>query len=168
LLATIKALQEKADAESLTAAKKLQEELVAAKLKADEELKAASAALKLAEEQRIAAALAESKKITTVYSTSAAFKLNTTYTNRLNTSAKKIAARSTVTCIGYAKSSKTLTYAKAKVVATKHAKALCSSMKKINPTLITKSVVYPASKAPKTTVNKKWIPVSYRVAVGID
>jgi hypothetical protein len=54
------------------------------------------------------------------------------------------------------------------VVATKQAKALCSSMKKINPTLITKSAVYPASKAPKATVNKKWIPVSYRVAVGID
>jgi hypothetical protein len=160
-------LQEKADAEALAAAKRVQEELAAAQLKADEEL-AASAALKLAEEQRIAAALAESKKITTVYSTSAAFKLNTTYTNRLNTSAKKIAASSTVTCIGYARSSKTLTYAKAKAVATKQAKALCSSMKKINPTLITKSVVYPASKAPKTTVNKKWIPVSYRVAVGID
>jgi uncharacterized repeat protein (TIGR02543 family) len=163
LLATIKALQEKADAESLTAAKKLQEELVAAKLKADEELKAASAALKLAEEQRIATALAESKKITTVYSTSAAFKLNTTYIKRLNTNTKKIAAGSTVTCIGYAKSSKTLTYAKAKVVATKQAKALCSSMKKINSSLKTKNIVYPASKAPKTTVNKKWIPVSYRI-----
>jgi uncharacterized repeat protein (TIGR02543 family) len=162
LLATLKALQEMADAEALAAARRVQEELVAAQLKVDEELQAA-AALKLAEEQRIAAALAASKKITTVYSISAAFTLNKTYTNRLNSYTKKIAAGSTVTCIGYAKSSKTLTYAKAKVVATKQAKALCSSMKKINPTLKTKNIVYPASKAPNTTVNKKWIPVSYRI-----
>jgi uncharacterized repeat protein (TIGR02543 family) len=167
LLATLKALQEKADAEALAAAKRAQEELAAAQLKAEEELKAA-AALKLAEEQRIATALAAAKRITTVYSTSAAFKLNKTYTKRLDTYTKRIASGSTVTCIGYAKSSKTLTYAKAKVVATNQAKALCLSMKKINPTLKTKSIVYPASKAPKTTVNKKWIPVSYRVAIGIN
>ena len=137
--------------------------MAAAQLKADEELLAA-AALKLAEEQRIAAEReSAAKRITTVYSTSAAFKLNTTYTKRLNIYTKKIAIGSTVTCIGYAKSSKTLTYAKAKVVATKQAKALCSSMKKINPSLKTKSIVYPASKAPVTTVNKKWIPVSYRI-----
>jgi uncharacterized repeat protein (TIGR02543 family) len=162
LLATIKALQDKADADSLAAAMKRQDEL-AAQLKAEEELKAV-AALKLAEEQRIAAEqAAAAKKITTVYSLTAAFKLNTTYTKRLNTYTEKIATGSTVTCIGYAKSSKTLTYAKAKVVATKQAKALCSSMKKINPSLKTKSIVYPASKAPVTTVNKKWIPVSYRI-----
>jgi hypothetical protein len=156
LLATVKALQDKADADALAAAKKLADELAAAQLKAEEELKAAEA-LKFAEEQRIAAErAAAAKKITTVYSLTSAFKLNTTYT-------KKIATGSTVTCIGYAKGSKTLTYAKAKVVAIKQAKALCSSMKKINPTLITKSIVYPASKAPKTTVNKKWIPVSYRI-----
>jgi hypothetical protein len=163
LLATIKALQDKADADALAAAKKLADELAAAQLKAEEELKVAAAS-KLAEEQRIAAERsAAAKKITTVYSLTSAFKLNTTYTKRLNTYTKKIATGSTVTCIGYAKSSKTLTYAKAKVVASKQAKALCSSMKKINPTLKTKSIVYPASKAPKTTVNKKWIPVSYRV-----
>jgi uncharacterized repeat protein (TIGR02543 family) len=163
LLATIKALQDKADADSLAAAKKLQDELAAAQLKAEEELKAA-AALKLAEEQRIAAErAAAAKKITTVYSLTSAFKLNATYTKRLNTYTKKIATGSTVTCIGYAKSSKTLSYAKAKIVATSQAKALCSSMKKINPTLMTKSIVYPASKAPVTTVNKKWIPVSYRI-----
>jgi hypothetical protein len=168
LLATLKSAQEKADTEAIAAAKRVQEELVAAQLKAEEELKAA-AALKLAEEQRIAAERAvAAKRITTVYSTSAAFKLNTTYTNRLKTNTTKIAAGSTVTCIGYAKSSKTLTYAKAKVVATKQAKALCSSMKKINPTLKTKSTVLPASKAPKTTVNKKWIPVSYRVETAIN
>jgi uncharacterized repeat protein (TIGR02543 family) len=168
LLATIKALQEKADAEALAAAKKAQEELAAAQLKAEEELKLA-AALKLAEEQRIAAErAAAAKRITTVYSTSAAFKLNKTYTKRLDSYTKRIASGSTVTCIGYAKSSKTLTYAKAKDVATKQAKALCSSMKKINPTLKTKSIVYPASKAPKTAANKKWIPVSYRVEVGVS
>ncbi len=103
-----------------------------------------------------------------MYSTSAAFKLNTTYTKRLTSYTKKIAAGSTVTCIGYAKSSKTVSYAKAKTVAAKQAKALCSSMKKINPTLVTKSVVYPASKAPVTTVNKKWIPVSYRVETAVN
>jgi hypothetical protein len=163
LLETIKALQDKADADSLAAAKKLADELAASRLMAEEELKAA-AALKLAEEQRIAAErAAAAKKITTVYSLTSAFKLNTTYTKRLNTNTKKIATGSTVTCIGYAKSSKTLTYAMAKVVATKQAKALCSSMKKINPSLKTKSIVYPASKAPVTTVNKKWIPVSYRI-----
>jgi uncharacterized repeat protein (TIGR02543 family) len=163
LLATIKALQDKAEADSLAAAKKLADELAAAQLKAEEELKAA-AALKLAEEQRIAAErVAAAKKITTVYSLTSAFKLNTTYTKRLNTNTKKIAIGSTVTCIGYAKSSKTLSYAKAKIVATSQAKALCSSMKKINPTLKTKSIVYPASKAPVTAVNKKWIPVSYRI-----
>lgn len=168
LLAQIKALQEKADAESQAAAKKLQEELAASQLKAEEELKAA-AALKLAEEQRIAAERAvAAKKITTVYSTTAAFKLNTTYTKRLTSYSKKIATGSTVTCIGYAKSSKTFTYAKAKVVASNQAKALCTSMKKINPTLVTKSVVYPASKAPVTTVNKKWIPVSYRVEPAVN
>jgi hypothetical protein len=167
LLATLKAVQEKADAEALAAAKKVAGELAAAQLKAEEELKAA-AALKLAEEQRVATErAAAAKKITTVYSTSAAFKLNKTYTNRLNSYTKRIASGSTVTCIGYAKSSKTLTYAKAKVVATKQAKALCSSMKKIKPTLKTKSIVLPASKAPKTTVNKKWIPVSYRVEVAV-
>jgi hypothetical protein len=168
LLATLKSAQEKADAEALAAAKRAQEELAAAQLKIEEELKAA-AALKLAEEQRVAAEqAAAAKRITTVYSTSAAFKLNTTYSKRLTSYTKKIAAGSTVTCIGYAKSSKTLTYAKAKVVATKQAKALCSSMKKINPTLKTKSTVLPASKAPKTTVNKKWIPVSYRVETAIS
>jgi hypothetical protein len=167
-LATLKAAQEKADAEALAAAKKVADELAAAQLRAEEELKAA-AALKLAEEQRIAAErAAAAKKITTVYSTSAAFKLNKTYTKRLNTSTKKIATGSTVTCIGYAKSSKTLTYAKAKIVASKQAKALCSSMKKINPTLKTKSIVHPASKAPKPTVNKKWIPVSYRVEAAMN
>jgi hypothetical protein len=171
LAAIIKALQEKADAESLVAAKKLQDELVAAQLKADEELRVATA-LQLAEEQRVATekavALAASKKITTVYSTTAAFKLNKTYTNRLNLYSKRISLGSTVTCIGYAKSSKTLSYAKAKVVATKQAKALCSSMKKINPTLKVKSIVYPVSKAPKTTVNKIWVPVSYRVEVAVN
>ena len=171
LAAIIKALQEKADAESLVAAKKLQDELVAAQLKAEEELKVATA-LQLAEEERVAGekavALAASKKITTVYSTTAAFKLNKTYTNRLNLYSKRISLGSTVTCIGYAKRSKTLSYAKAKVVATKQAKALCSSMKKINPTLITKSAVYPASKAPKTVVNKMWIPVSYRVDAAVN
>ena len=167
LAAIIKALQEKADAESLIAAKKLQDELEAAQLKADEELRVATA-LQLAEEQRVAAALAASKKITTMYSTTAAFKLNKTYTKRLDTYTKKIAVGSTVTCIGYAKSSKTLSYTNAKIVATKQAKALCSSMKKINPTLITKSAVYPASKAPKTVVNKKWIPVSYRVDAAVN
>lgn len=170
LAAIIKALQEQAAAEAaaLAAAKKVADDLAAAQLKAEEELKA-SAALKLAEEQRIAAErAAAAKRITTVYSTSAAFKLNTTYTKRLKTYTKKIATGSTVTCIGYAKSSKTLSYAKAKVVATKQAKALCSSMKKINPTLKTKSTVLPTSKAPKTTVNKKWIPVSYRVETAIN
>jgi uncharacterized repeat protein (TIGR02543 family) len=168
LLATIKALQDKADADALAAAKRLADELAAAQLKAEEELKAA-AALKFAEEQRIAAEqAAAAKKIITVYSLTSAFKLNTTYTKRLNTYTKKIATGSTVTCIGYAKSSKTLTYAKAKVVATKQAKALCSSMKKINPSLKTKSIVYPASKAPVTTVNKKWIPVSYRIESPIN
>ena len=165
-----KALAEKvaAEAEALAAAKRVQEELVAAQLKAEEEIKAA-AALKLVEEQRVAAErAAAAKRITTVYSTSATFKLNKTYTKRLNTNTKKIASGSTVTCIGYAKSSKTLSYAKAKVVATKQAKTLCSSMKKINPTLKTKSLVYPASKAPKTTVNKKWIPVSYRVDAAVN
>ena len=167
LLAQIKALQEKADAESLAAAKRLQEELAAAQLIAAEELKAA--ALKLAEEQRIAAErAAAAKRITTVYSTTAAFKLNTTYTKRLTSSTKKIAVGSTVTCIGYAKSSKTLSYSQAKTVAANQAKALCTSMKKINPTLVTKSVVYPASKAPMTTVNKKWIPVSYRVETVVN
>lgn len=143
-------MQEKADADALAAAKKLQEELDAAQLIAEEELKVATA-LKVAEEQRIAAekavALAAAKRITTVYSTTAAFKLNTTYTKRLTSYTKKIASGSTVTCIGYAKSSKTLSYSQAKVVATNRAKALCSSMKKINPTLVTKSVVYPVSKA---------------------
>jgi uncharacterized repeat protein (TIGR02543 family) len=166
LAAIIKALQEQGAAEA--AAKKRADESAAAQLKAEEELAAASA-LKLAEEQRIAAEqAAAAKRITTVYSTSAAFKLNTTYTKRLKTNTKKIAAGSTVTCIGYAKSSKSLTYAKAKVVAAKQAKALCSSMKKINPTLKTKSTVLPASKAPVTTLNKKWIPVSYRVETAIN
>ena len=169
LAAIIKALQDQGALEA--AAKKLADELVASQLKAEEELKVA-AALELAEEQRIAAenavALAASRKITTMYSTTAAFKLNKTYTNRLNLYTKRISLGSTVTCIGYAKSSKTLSYAKAKVVATKQAKALCSSMKKINPTLITKSAVYPASKAPKTVVNKMWIPVSYRVDAAVN
>jgi hypothetical protein len=169
LAAIIKALQEQGALEA--AAKKVADELVASQLKAEEALKVA-AALELAEEQRIAAekavALAASKKITTVYSTTAAFKLNKTYTNRLSLYTKKIAVGSTVTCIGYAKSTKTISYTTAKVVATKQAKALCSSMKKINPTLKTKSVVYPASKAPVNTVNKKWIPVSYRIVSPVN
>ena len=164
-----KVLAEKvaAEAEALAAVKKAADEL-ASQLKAEEELKAA-AALKLVEEQRVVAERAvAAKRIATVYSTTATFKLNKTYTKRLNTNTKKIASGSTVTCIGYAKSSKTLSYVKAKVVATKQAKALCSSMKKINPTLKTKSLVYPASKAPKTKVSKMWIPVSYRVDTAVN
>ena len=170
LAAIINALQEQAAAEAaaLAVAKKAADEIRIAQEKAEEEQKAL-AALNFAEEQRIAAEkAAAAKKITTVYSTTDAFKLNTTYSKRLTSYTKKIAAGSTVTCIGYAKSSKTLSYAKAKVVASKQAKALCTSMKKINPTLKTRSIVDPASKAPKTTVNKKWIPVSYRVAGAIN
>jgi aspartate 1-decarboxylase len=171
LAAIIKALQEQAAAEAaaLAAAKKATDELrIAEELRIAQEK--ADAALKAAAEKKALedAAAAAAKKITTVYSTTAAFKLNPTYSKRLTTYSKKIAAGSTVTCIGYAKSSKTLSYAKAKVVASKQAKALCSSMKKINPTLKTKSTVLPASKTPVTSVNKKWIPVSYRVQAPVN
>ena len=127
-------------------AKKAAEAKAAAEFKAQEEIRAASA-----------------KKITTVYSTSTKFRMTTTYARRVIAVSRSLTAGSIVTCIGYSQISKSISHSKARATGLGQAKALCASMKKSNRALITKSVVYPGSKAPKSAVNKKWIPVSYRV-----
>ena len=162
--AEAKALAEVHAAALEAAAQLAAAEKIAAELKAIEEIR-------LADEAKAAAyaiSLAASKKIFTVYSTSKSFKLLRSHSKKVIVAAKLIPRKSTITCIGYAKSSKTLSYAKAKVVASKQAKALCLSMKKINPTLMTKSIVYPFSKAPVTRASKRWIPISYRVQASFN
>ena len=76
---------------------------------------------------------------------------------------RAISSSSTVTCIGYVKRAPKVSYAVSKTLARNQAKALCTSMKKINKGLKTKTTVYPISKAPKSALNKKWNPVSYRI-----
>jgi hypothetical protein len=67
-----------------------------------------------------------------------------------------------VTCIGY-------TYVKSPAskasqdLAKRQATAVCAQMKKINKSLKTLIVIYPATKAPKAAVGAKWVGVSYRI-----
>lgn len=107
--------------------------------------------------------LAQLNKGVTVYSVSVSFKLTSAQSKQLATNAKAMPIGSTVTCTGYAQTSKTVSYSKAKLAASSQAKLLCASLKKANKTLLVKSNVLPASKAPKQTSPKKLIPVSYRL-----
>lgn len=111
-----------------------------------------------------AKALAKLKKGVTVYSVSVYFKLTSTYSKQLAIHAKAMPLGSTVLCTGYVQTSKSVSYAKAKSVASNQAKALCASLKKANKTLILKTSVMPASTAPQQTPSRKLIPVSYRLA----
>ena len=77
------------------------------------------------------------------------------YVSKLKPTAK-------VTCVGYIYTKNT-TYVKAKLLASKQAKAVCALIKKQKKTIITSTILYPSSKAPKAAVGAKWVAVSYRV-----
>ena len=71
-------------------------------------------------------------------------------------------SKAIVTCIGYYYTKNT-TLAKAKALATTQATAVCKMIKKAKPTVITKVVLYPSTKAPKAAQGAKWVAISYRV-----
>jgi uncharacterized repeat protein (TIGR02543 family) len=191
-VADLKAAQDKAAAEAAQAAAlKAAQELADAQAKADAELKAAqdkaledariaeelrlaqekaeadlrAVAEKKAAEDAAAAALLAARKIVpnvTLYSISNSLKLSTYYTSYLKKYVSKLKPTAKVTCVGYMYTKNT-TYAKAKLLASKQAKAVCALIKKQKKTIITSTLLYPSSKAPKAAAGAKWVAVSYRV-----
>jgi hypothetical protein len=165
--AALKAAQEKmaADAKALAEAKAAQD---AAALKAAQDAADASAkeaaVLQAARDAAIAAANAAKaiKPDVTLYSLSSTFKLNAYDSAYLNKYVKSLKNGASVTCIGY-------TYVKSPAskasqdLAKRQATAVCAQMKKINKSLKTSIVIYPATKAPKAAVGAKWVGVSYRI-----
>jgi uncharacterized repeat protein (TIGR02543 family) len=190
--ADLKAAQDKAAAEAAQAAAlKAAQELADAQAKADAELKAAqdkaledariaeelrlaqekaeadlrAAAEKKAAEDAAAAALLAARKIVpnvTLYSISNSLKLSTYDNSYLKKYVSKLKPTAKVTCVGYIYTKNT-TYAKAKLLASKQAKAVCALIKKQKKTIITSTLLYPSSKAPKAAAGAKWVAVSYRV-----
>jgi uncharacterized repeat protein (TIGR02543 family) len=173
--AAIRAAQEIADAQAKAAAElkaaqdkaaedlRIAEELRIAQAKADADLKAA--AEKKALEDAVAAALLAAKKIApkvTVYSVSSTLKLSTYDRAYLKKYVSQLSPTAKVTCVGYIYTKNT-TYAKAKALAQSQAKAVCSMIKNQKKTIVTTTLLYPASKAPKAAVGSKWVTVSYRV-----
>jgi hypothetical protein len=75
---------------------------------------------------------------------------------------KSLKNGASVTCIGYIYSKNT-TAKRATALAKSQATAVCAQMKKINKSLKTSIVIYPATKAPKAAVGAKWVGVSYRI-----
>jgi hypothetical protein len=165
--AALKAAQEKmaADAKALAEAKAAQD---AAALKAAQDAAEASAkeaaVLQAARDAAIAAANAAKaiKPDVTLYSLSSTLKLNAYDSAYLNKYVKSLKNGASVTCIGY-------TYGKSPAskasqdLAKRQATAVCAQMKKINKSLKTSIVIYPATKAPKAAVGAKWVGVSYRI-----
>ena len=190
--ADLKAAQDKAAAEAAQAAAlKAAQELADAQAKADAELKAAqdkaledariaeelrlaqemaeadlrAAAEKKAAEDAAAAALLAARKIVpnvTLYSISNSLKLSSYDSSYLKKYVSKLKPTAKVTCVGYIYTKNT-TYAKAKLLASKQAKAVCAMIKKQKKTIITSTLLYPSSKAPKAAAGSKWVAVSYRV-----
>ena len=156
--AELKAAQDKAAADALIAA-----ELKAAQEKAAIELKAA-AEKKALEDAAVAAALAAKKIVPkiTLYSISSKLTLSAYDSAYLNKYISALKSKAIVTCIGYYYTKNT-TLAKAKALATTQATAVCKMIKKAKPTVITKIVLYPSTKAPKAAQGAKWVAVSYRV-----
>jgi hypothetical protein len=190
--ADLKAAQDKAAAEAAQAAAlKAAQELADAQAKADAELKAAqdkaledariaeelrmaqekaeadlrAAAEKKAAEDAAAAALLAAKRIVpnvTLYSISTSLKLSTYDSSYLKKYVSKLKPNTKVTCVGYIYAKNT-SYLKAKALASKQAKAVCDLIKKQKKTIITSTLLYPSSKAPKAAAGAKWVAVSYRV-----
>ena len=188
--AAIKAAKEKADAEAKAKAEldlkaaqeKAAAELQAARDKAEAEIKAAqlasdaAALLKAEEEAKLAAerkasedaTLAASIALTNIvpdvslFSVSASLKLSTYDTAYLKKYVKSLKPKATVTCIGYIYTAKTKVSV-ATTRAKKQATAVCSIIKRMKPTLITKVILVSSKKAPKAAVGAKWVAVSYRV-----
>jgi hypothetical protein len=156
--AELKAAQDKAEEDS-----RIAEELRMAKEKAESELRAA-AEKKAAEDASAAAQLAAKKIVPniTLYSISPTLKLSAYDNAYLKKYVSKLKLNAKVTCVGYIYTKNT-TYAKAKVLAYKQAKAVCALIKSQKRTIVTTTILYPASKAPKAAAGAKWVAVSYRV-----
>ena len=167
----LKAAQEKAAAELQAAREKADAEIRAAQLasdaaallKAEEEAKLA-AERKALEDATLAAAIAVTNIVPDVslFSVSASLKLSTYDTAYLKKYVKSLKPKATITCIGYIYTAKTRVSV-ATTRAKKQATAVCSIIKKMKPTLITKVVLVSSKKAPKAAVGAKWVAVSYRV-----
>jgi chemotaxis protein histidine kinase CheA len=165
--AALKAAQEKmaADAKALADAKAAE---VAAAIKAAEVAAEASAkeaaALQAAKDAAIAAANAAKaiKPAVTLYTLSSSLKLNAYDSAYLTKYVKSLKNGASVTCIGYTYG-KTPVSTASQALAKRQATAVCSLMKKVNKTLKTSIVIYPATKAPKAAVGAKWVGVSYRI-----
>ena len=97
-----------------------------------------------------------------LYSVSTKFTLSAYDIAYLNKYISTLKSKAIVTCIGYYYTKNT-TLAKAKALATTQASAVCKLIKKAKPTVITKIVLYPATKAPKAAQGAQWVAVSYRV-----
>ena len=167
----LKAAQEKTAAELQAARDKAEAEIKAAQLasdaavllKAEEEAKLA-AERKAAEDATLAASIATTKVVPDVslFSVSASLKLSTFDTAYLKKYVKSLKPKATVTCIGYIYTAKTK-LSVATTRAKKQATAVCSIIKRMKPTLITKVILVSSKKAPKAAVGAKWVAVSYRV-----
>jgi hypothetical protein len=167
----LKAAQEKAAAELQAARDKADAEIRAAQLasdaaallKAEEEAKLA-AERKASEDATLAAAIATTKIVPDVslFAVSASLKLSTYDTAYLKKYVKSLKPKATVTCIGYIYTAKTKVSV-ATTRAKKQATAVCSIIKRMKPTLITKVILVSSKKAPKAAVGAKWVAVSYRV-----
>jgi hypothetical protein len=167
----LKAAQEKAAAELQAARDKAEAEIKAAQLasdaaallKAEEEAKLA-AERKASEDATLAASIALTNIVPDVslFSVSASLKLSTYDTAYLKKYVKSLKPKATVTCIGYIYTAKTKVSV-ATTRAKKQATAVCSIIKRMKPTLITKVILVSSKKAPKAAVGAKWVAVSYRV-----
>ena len=169
--AALKAAQEKMEADEKALALAIAEAKAiadAAALKAAQDAADASAKeaalLQAAKDAEIAAAKAADniKPAVTLYSLSSKLKLNAYDTAYLNKYVKSLKNGASITCIGYIYSKGT-TMRKATTLAKNQANAVCAQMKKINKTLKTSIVTYPAAKAPKAATGAKWVGVSYRI-----
>jgi uncharacterized repeat protein (TIGR02543 family) len=156
--AELKAAQDKAAEDARIAA-----ELKAAQEKADADLKAA-AEKKALQDAAAAAALAAKKIVPKIslYSISSKLTLSSYDNAYLKKYISTLKSKAIVTCIGYYYTKNT-TLTKAKALATTQATAVCKMIKKAKPTVITKVVLYPSTKAPKAAQGAKWVAISYRV-----
>jgi chemotaxis protein histidine kinase CheA len=165
--AALKAAQEKmaADAKALAEAKAAAD---AAALKAAQDAAETSAkeaaVLQAAKDAAIAAANAAKaiKPAVTLYTLSSSLKLSAYDSAYLTKYVKSLKNGASVTCIGYTYG-KTPVSTASQALAKRQATAVCSLMKKVNKTLKTSIVIYPATKAPKAAVGAKWVGVSYRI-----
>ncbi len=169
--AVLKAAQEKieADAKALALANAEAKAIAdAAALKAAQDaadaLAKEAALLQAAKDAEIAAVKAADniKPAVTLYSLTSKLKLNAYDSAYLTRYVKSLKNGASVTCIGYIYSKGT-TLQKATTLAKRQASAVCAQMKKINKSLKTSIVTYPAAKAPKAAIGAKWVGVSYRI-----